>query len=227
MPVARRCRRTSGRSQGRPALQFRPVVALATAATVGAEACVAGSRHMRAPAASLACVLESACVAAASWPVRLAVSVAVACEPMLLGAVGRALERSCLAPERLNLSLAETTLLDDDEDVLLMLAALRDSGIGLVLERFGSGHAGFTSLRRLPLTAIRLDPSLVQGLPHAAEERALAGAILSAGRAFGLGVAADGIETPAQRDFLAAIGVERGLGPLLGRPAPLAELAAG
>ncbi len=101
----------------------------------------------------------------------------------------------------------------------------RDLGVGLALDDFGTGYASLAMLRRLPLTVLKLDRSLVHALPREPEDAAIARALVQAGHAMGLCVVAAGIETPAQRDFLLGIGCNAGQGPLFARPLPPAQLS--
>ena len=187
-------------------------------------------------------VLRAACREAAGWgmadPTAPSACVPSACAPVLsvnvsarqisdgvlLRQVAVALETSGLSPERLELELTESMLLDIDIDALLGLSALRDLGVGLALDDFGTGYASLAMLRRLPLTVLKLDRSLVQSLPHSREDAAIVRAVVETGHALGLRLVAEGIETEPQRDFLAEIGCDEGQGYLLGRPVPPAQL---
>jgi len=175
--------------------------------------------------------LRHACTEAATWTDTTAViSVNVSPRQLsdraLLTQVAQALEESGLAPERLELELTESMLLNVDTDTLFCLSALRDRGIGLALDDFGTGYASLGMLRRLPLTAMKIDRSLVRDLPDDREDVAIARAAVQTGHAMGLRVVAEGVETSAQRDFLAAIGCDEGQGYLFARPMPAEQLRA-
>ncbi|MBN9562538.1 MAG: EAL domain-containing protein [Alphaproteobacteria bacterium] len=173
-------------------------------------------------------VLRTACREAATWPGPATVSVNVSPRQLhdgaLLGQVTRALGESGLAADRLELELTESMLIDFGEDLLFVLSALRDQGIGLALDDFGVGFASLATLRKLPLTVMKLDRSLVRGLPSDREDAAIVRAVVATGHALGLTVVGEGIETVGQRDFLAAIGTDQGQGYLFSRPVPAAEL---
>jgi len=176
-------------------------------------------------------VLRTACVEAMTWPggnaiVSINVSARQLAERALLAQVANALEISGLAPERLELELTESMLLDVDTDALFCLSALRDLGIGLALDDFGTGFASLGMLRRLPLTAMKIDRSLVRDLPNDREDVAIVRAAVQTGHAMGLHVVAEGVETEAQRDFLAAIGCDEGQGYLFARPMPADDFRA-
>ncbi len=217
-------------------LHYQPVRALASGERTGAEALIRWPHRRRGLMPSSAFLklaeesglaqpiggwmLAAACATAASWPEALSVRVNLTAgqftEEGLLGQVAHALDISGLAPERLVLEMDESLLLRADADMLLALAALRDLGVGVVLDEFGTGFASLSALRALPLTGVKLDRSLVRGLPEVAEDAAIAYAVIATCRAIGLGVAADGVETEAQRSLLANWGCSEAQGPLLG-----------
>ncbi len=161
--------------------------------------------------------MRNACREAACWRDRaLRVSVNVAARQLkdcaLLRQAPVALEASGLAPERLEFELPEEMLIDVDADTLLGLAALRDLGIGLSLKEFGHRYGSLSALRRLPLTGLKLDRTLVRNLPDDKEEAAIIGATVGAAHALGLMVTAEGVETEDQRAFLSGIGCDLGQG---------------
>ena len=169
-------------------------------------------------------VLLAACREAASWPEPWLVSVNVSArqiaEKALLGQVAAALDASGLNPERLELDMAESALLGIDTDTLLTLSAIRDLGAGIGLDDFGADLASLSMLRRLPLTTMKLDRSLVRDLPFDREGAAIVRAVIDAAHALGLTVVAEGIETESQLAFLSGSGCDEGQGFLFGRPVP-------
>lgn len=227
-------------------LHYQPVVALASGTIIGGEALIRWphrKRGMVAPGLFLPLaersalgnhigrwVLRTACTEAASWPGTAALAVNISprhlADGALLEHVGDALELSGLAPERLRIELPESALLEVDAEGLFALAALRDRGIGVAFDNFGDGQASLNVLRRLPLTMLKLDRSLVRALPVDAAEAAIARAMLTAAHALGLEVIAAGIESEAQREFLAAAGCDQGQGHLFSEALTHTELAA-
>ncbi len=103
-------------------------------------------------------------------------------------------------------------------DTLLTLSAIRDLGAGIGLDDFGAGIASLTMLKRLPLTTIKLDRSLVRDLPFDRDDAAIVRASIDTAHALGLTVVAEGIETEPQRAFLSGCGCDEGQGYLFGRP---------
>ena len=172
-------------------------------------------------------VLVEACREAACWnTARLSINVSA--RQLLSGVLPvqltAALEQSGLPPDRLELELAESLLVDSSVDTLLTLSAIRDLGIGLVLDDFSIGFASLSMLKRLPLTAMKLDRSLVRELPISREDAAIVRAVIGTGRAMRLTTVAEGIETEAQRAFLSGIGCDEGQGPLFSDPLPAGQL---
>lgn len=230
-------------SQGDLVVHYQPRWSLATGAMTGAEALLRWPDRRRGlvppnefiPAAERSgliqalgrWVLREACTEAASWP-GLTVSVNVSGrqlrEGMLLDQLGDALAESGLAPERLELEFTEDVLLDCGTDLLLTLSALRDAGIKIALDDFGSGYASLSMLRRLPLTTMKIDRLLVRELPRCHEEASIVYAAIGAGHAMGLTIVAEGIETEAQRALLSGLGCDEAQGYLFSRPVPPAIL---
>ncbi len=221
-------------------LHYQPRVALRSGAMTGAEALIRWphrKRGLMAPGSFIpiaeqaglisdigAWVLRAACLSAIGWGRELRVAVNVSARQLhdreLLRQIGDSLEGSGLPPERLEIELSEAILLDDDLDTLLALSAIRDLGVGITLDDFGSGVASLSMLKRLPLELIKLDRSLVRTLPDDGEDVAIVQAIIDTGHALGLGVVAEGVETEAQRSLLAALGCDEAQGYLFSQPLP-------
>ena len=172
-------------------------------------------------------VLAQACREAACWnAVRL--SAAVSARQLHSGALpfhlATAFEQSGLPPDWLELEFKASSLVNSSTDTLLALSAIRDLGIGLALGGFGIGFATLSTLKRLPLTVMKLDRSLVRGLPMSLEAAMIARAMIETGRAMRLTTVAEGIETEAQRAFLSGIGCDEGQGCLFSHPVPARQL---
>lgn len=230
--------------QQRFLLHFQPRASLVTGQAVGAEAVLRWPHRRQGLLAQAVLVplaeqhglmptigawaLRSACAAARRWPPARTVALRLApCQlaaTLLLDQVGAALEESGLPAERLELGLPEAALPVSDAELLLALSALRDLGVGLALDAFGAAHASLTLLRRLPLTALKLDRALFRHLPGDREDAAILRSAAAAARALGLTIIADGVETQAQRAFLAASGCDQGQGDLFGAALPAGRL---
>ena len=135
------------------------------------------------------------------------------------------LRRTGLPPARLVVEVTEGSLLDDPERVRDTLERLRVVSVGAALDDFGTGYSSLSYLHSLPLQVLKIDQSFVRELdrPGKSSSSTVVSAILALASALGIQVIAEGIETPAQRKALVAMGCEFGQGYLLGRPAPVGD----
>jgi EAL domain-containing protein (putative c-di-GMP-specific phosphodiesterase class I) len=213
-------------------LAFQPRYLLSTRQAIGAEALIRWPHRKRGlvspslfiPIAEQSglineiggWVLRQACREAARWPSPAGISVNVSVRQLLDGVlidqVAEALALSALDPERLELEVTETVLLDISPDVLLTLAALNDLGVGLAIDDFGVGYTSLAMLKRLPFTTMKIDRSMVRALPRDREDAAIVCSLIAIAQALGLSVLAEGIETPEQENFLIDVGCESGQG---------------
>lgn len=227
------------------ALHYQPQIALAAGATTGGEALIRWPhrRGMIAPSLFLPVaersalgaeiggwVVRNACIQAARWPEGAGVAVNVSPRHLasgaLLGHVAEALESSGLSAERLELDIPEFALLKNGTELLLALAALRDVGVGIACDNFGAAHGSIAMLRRLPLTAIKLDRALIRALPGDPADAAIVRALIQGGHALGLKLVACGLETAAQRAFLTEAGCDEAYGNLFSPPLSAEAIAA-
>ncbi|MFL6698028.1 MAG: putative bifunctional diguanylate cyclase/phosphodiesterase [Vitreoscilla sp.] len=179
-------------------------------------------------------VLETACAQLAAWqrdgvPVP---NISVNVSPLRFHSddvpahVRRLLTLHGLAPSALVLEVTERVMLGDDERTRVDLRTLHEMGVRLSVDDFGTGYSSLGYLKRLPVSELKLDKSFVNDLEHEASDRALADAVMGIGRALGLQVVAEGVETPGQRDWLARAGCAVAQGFLFTRALPAAELVA-
>jgi len=138
------------------------------------------------------------------------------------------LEASNADPRRLRLEITEVALLDDGPHTLRILKGLRERGIQVQLDDFGTGFSALSYLHRFPISTLKIDQSFIAGLhgPEAQSTRALVEGVLSLARTLGIETIGEGIETEAQRATLFELGCDYGQGYLLGRPAPWTRAAA-
>ncbi len=178
-------------------------------------------------------VLQTACTQLAAWagdPVlgQLTLSVNVSArelrDPHFVEQVIDVLDRTGATPARLKLELTESMMLDNVEDSIAKMQAIRARGVGFALDDFGTGYASLTYLRRLPLDQLKIDRSFVRDVPTDAHDAAIARTIVNLGSHLGMTVVAEGVETPDQRDRLAGFGCHVFQGYLFGRPEPVTEL---
>jgi diguanylate cyclase (GGDEF)-like protein len=138
--------------------------------------------------------------------------------------VQHALRTSGLSAERLVLQVGAQAVMSEDERTGLDISTLRLMGVHVALEGFGSGTSALGHLTRLPIDILKLDRSLITRIDRDSQSRALCESLVGIGRALGLEVVADGVETPAQLAALCGFGCGFAQGFLLARPMPLAEL---
>lgn len=178
--------------------------------------------------------LGHACRQLADWDARgflvprLAVNLSVLQleRPGLVDEVTAALRATHIEPDRLELEVTESMLMRHAEQVIANLAALRDNGITIAVDDFGSGFSSLAYLKRLPIHRLKIDKSFIDQLTADANDDAIARAIIALGRGLGLEVIAEGVETEAQAEFLRREGCTEAQGFLYGRPMSAADLEA-
>jgi len=147
-------------------------------------------------------VLDQATAEAAKWPGRIRLAVNISPRQFqsrtLPLHVASALLAADLSPNRLELEITESVLVQANETNLAVLHDLRDLGASIVLDDFGTGYSALSYLRRFPIDRIKIDRVFVGDLPVKAESRAVVGAIIGLARALGMGVTAEGVETKEQ-----------------------------
>jgi diguanylate cyclase (GGDEF)-like protein len=177
-------------------------------------------------------LLEQACEHAARWreldPHAPFVSVNLAVRQIrdtgLVADITAVLDRTALPPDRLQLEITESAVMDNDNETLATLHALANLGVQLVIDDFGTGYSNLAYLRALPVHGLKLAGPFVQGLGAGSAtdptDEAILAALVSLGHTLGLVVTAEGVETRAQAESLRAIGCDTAQGWHLGRPAP-------
>lgn len=229
----------------RLALHFQPIISLHDGLATGAEAMLRIKHSRRGfiavgqflPLAEHSDViidvggwmLRAACRDIALLPEHFSVSLPLSIRHLQSGELVRhlleALDRSDIAPERLELLITEAMLLDANEATNFALKAVQGIGVRLALNQFGVGYASLAPLKRLPISNLRLDRTMVQSLTRASSTTALAHAAIEAGHALGCSVLADGVETAAQYDLLRQARADEGQGAFFGNAIPGEQFA--
>jgi EAL domain-containing protein (putative c-di-GMP-specific phosphodiesterase class I) len=142
-------------------------------------------------------------------------------QPDFVEQIAAGLRSTGANPARLRLELSENLMLDDIDLTLSRMRALQALGVGFAMDNFGAGFSSLTSLRRLPLEQLKIDHSFIHELSADPNAAAIVRALLAMSLSLGLEVIADGVETPAQHEFLLANGCTLFQGDLFGRPAPI------
>jgi diguanylate cyclase (GGDEF)-like protein/PAS domain S-box-containing protein len=180
-------------------------------------------------------VLEQACAQLALWARRpdrshLCIAINVSArqfrDPQWVDQVTQAIARAQISPSRLKLELTESLLADDIEITVAKMKNLRAMGVGLALDDFGMGYSSLSYLKRLPLSQLKIDREFVKDLLNDANDAAIARTIIRLAQSLQLEVIAEGVETPAQRDFLLQQGCQQLQGFLFCAPLPIDALEA-
>ena len=180
-------------------------------------------------------VLETACKQLAVWalqPEMAALTMAVnvsAREFKLPGFVEHVLailKATGANPNRLKLELTESLLLDNVQDVIAKMTALKASGVGFSLDDFGTGYSSLAYLKRLPLDQLKIDQGFVRDILTDPNDAAIARMVIALAESMGLAVIAEGVEIQAQCDALKALGCHAYQGYLFSRPLPIQEFDA-
>jgi EAL domain-containing protein (putative c-di-GMP-specific phosphodiesterase class I) len=140
--------------------------------------------------------------------------------------VGNALARHRVPPAALCLEITEGALVADNDLTRRLLHKLRDQGVELSIDDFGTGFSSLAYLVDLPVDALKIDSSFIQALPRTRTARVIVSGIIDMARQLDLVVIAEGIETVEQRELLLALGDPLGQGYLFSPPVPAAEAAA-
>ncbi len=229
-------------------LHYQPIVELRHGRTVGAEALLRWNhpdRGLLMPNEFLPLaeetglivpigdwVLETACVQAAEWRdarrngdgdgfyVSVNLSPRQLADPALASAVKRGLDRHRLNGSSLSFEITEHSLMYDTASSLHALESLRDLGLQVSVDDFGTGFSSLAHLKRVPIHALKIDASFVKGVAEDPEDLHVVEAMIGLAHALGLRTLAEGVETTAQLECLRKLGCDLAQGYLLGPPAP-------
>jgi EAL domain-containing protein (putative c-di-GMP-specific phosphodiesterase class I) len=178
-------------------------------------------------------VLQTACEQLARWATNdhdgrlahLTIAVNVSAQqfrqPDFVQQVSAVLKKTGANPERLKLELTESLLVDNVQDIIEKMFALKAKGIGFSLDDFGTGYSSLSYLKRLPLDQLKIDQSFVRDVLSDPNDAAIAKTVVALAQSLGLGVIAEGVETDAQRHFLSTAGCHAYQGYFFSRPLPI------
>jgi EAL domain-containing protein (putative c-di-GMP-specific phosphodiesterase class I) len=231
-------------------LHFQPKSDLRSGAVTGVEALVRWHRpgHGMVPPDRFVSVLEdtglilpvgawvirAACEQLAAWDrlglpqLRMAVNLSARQfrHLFLASMIEDSLRQNGIDPQRLEIELTESLLMEDNESTRAMLASFRRLGVRLAIDDFGTGHSSLTYIRRFAIDTLKIDRSFVQSLPDNGEDAAICSAVIALGRNMKMSVVAEGVETAAQVQLLRELGCDEIQGYWLSRPMPGSDFAA-
>jgi diguanylate cyclase (GGDEF)-like protein/PAS domain S-box-containing protein len=229
---------------------YQPIVDLATGSIVGTEALMRWSHPVRGiippiefiPLAEESgeilglgrWILHAACRDTQAWQLApgqagLTVSVNLSgrqiADPNLVADVGAILAATRLEPGSLVLEITESILVQDSEETMTALRALKALGVRLAIDDFGTGYSSLSYLRQFPIDILKIDRSFVTSLDGTTDSTALVRSILDLSRTLHLQTVAEGVEVAEQRDALRGLGAEHAQGYLFARPMTASGLA--
>ena len=142
----------------------------------------------------------------------------------VLEVISNALRDTGLAASRLEIEITESILVQDLEKTLAILTALKDAGVRISVDDFGTGFSSLSYLKRFPLDRLKIDQSFIRDLVTNRDDQAIAAATINLGHSLGLAVIAEGVETDEQLRILRSLGCNEAQGYLFARPMPAKEL---
>jgi diguanylate cyclase (GGDEF)-like protein len=178
-------------------------------------------------------VLKEACAQNMAWqrrglrPVSMAVNLSPRqfADEHLLRDIDEALATSGMSPVLLQLEVTESMVMQNVTRAIKVLDAIQSRGIRLAIDDFGTGYSSMSLMKQFPIDTIKIDRSFVRDLPDDSEDKAIAQAIISMGKALGLTVIAEGVETVEQETFLRDHACDEMQGFLFSKPVPPEQLA--
>jgi diguanylate cyclase (GGDEF)-like protein len=221
-------------------LEYQPVIDLVSGAITGAEALIRWQhpeRGLLPPGEFISIaeetgliveigewVLREACMAAASWPVPVAIAVNLSPlqlrEGNLVEIVTGILESSGLDPSRLELEIVESVMLDHTAQTEEALWSLHRRAVRIALDDFGTGYSSLSYLRRFPFDKIKIDRSFILDLGFEKDDSSIILAIIGLAERMNMVVTAEGVENAEQASLLMSYGCAQAQGFLFHRPLP-------
>lgn len=175
-------------------------------------------------------VLNEACRTATTWAQDVCVAVNISPvqfkSPQLLDTIKAALNVSRLKPERLELEITETILLQETDRTLAVLHELRNLGVRIAMDDFGTGYSSLSYLRKFPFDKLKIDRSFINDLGAAGEANAIVRAVTELASTLGMRTTAEGVETVEQHEALKALRCSEIQGYLISRPLSSSDLSA-
>jgi diguanylate cyclase (GGDEF)-like protein len=236
----------AGLSRSEFEVHYQPIIDARTQKIAGAEALVRWHRpeHGLIPPAKFIALAEStglivplgefvlnrACRDAMGWPAELKVAVNLSAvqfrKTNLFDVIMRALIESGLPPERLEVEVTESVLLENESDYAVLLHQLKAIGVSVALDDFGTGYSSLSYLKQFPFDKIKIDRCFTADVTEHEGSMAIVSAIIGLSRGLDMATTAEGIETERQFEIMRAAGVTLAQGYLFGRPCTITEFNA-
>ncbi len=174
-------------------------------------------------------LLRQACSDAAQWPAPLLLSFNISPVQLRDRTLGlklmRILADTGLPPQRLEIEITESALVQDMEAAQAILGSLRDAGVRIALDDFGTGYSSLYHLRNFKLDKIKIDRSFVEAMTYDRDSAAIVHALIGLGSGLSLAVTAEGVEDAQQQKMLIEQGCQQAQGFLFSRAVPADEVA--
>ena len=178
-------------------------------------------------------VLKEACAQNMAWqrrglrPVTMAVNLSPRqfADDGLLHHIDEALDACGMSPTLLQLEITESMVMQNVSRAVRIMDSIQSRGIRLAIDDFGTGYSSMSLMKQFPIDTIKIDRSFVRDLPIDSEDQAIAQAIISMGKALGMTVIAEGVETLEQEAFLRSHACDEMQGFLFSKPLPAKQMA--
>jgi EAL domain-containing protein (putative c-di-GMP-specific phosphodiesterase class I) len=178
-------------------------------------------------------ILHVACHQAQAWreqglpPIQMSINLSghQIAEDDLLQTVKDVLMESRLDARNLELEVTEGFIMQQPEETILLINALRELGISIAIDDFGTGYSSLSYLKQLPAQKLKIDRSFVRDIPSDTDDVAITSAIIALGHRLQMTIVAEGVETEEQLAFLVREGCEEVQGYLFSRPLPAGEVS--
>ena len=144
----------------------------------------------------------------------------------MVGSIERMLNESGVTPDRLELELTESVVMQDARKADNILSRLSRLGIKLAIDDFGTGYSSLSYLKRFDVDRLKIDQSFVRDMTNNYDDAEIARAIINLGHTLGLEIVSEGVETKEQLELLKQQGCDVIQGYLISRPIPAAEIPA-
>ena len=141
-----------------------------------------------------------------------------------LPALAHTIKEHKIAPEKIELEITESILMNDPQKWIALLHQIKKMGLRISIDDFGTGYSSLNNLRHLPIDKLKIDISFVKDLPYESSACAIATSIIDLAKNMHMSTLAEGIETPEQSTYLQSIACEEAQGYLFAKPMPLDDL---